>query len=211
MGDLLGLLEDRFRLLTGGSRTALPRQQTLAATVDWSYALLTEPERVLFRRLAVFAGGWSLPAAERVAADPAATAGAGGAEGAAGGPGRVPAGGVLEPLTRLVDRSLVLAEEDGEGHARFRMLETLREYARERLRAERGGRRRPPPPPGLLHRPGRGGGAGAGGRRPSGGGSTGWTESTTTAAPPCAGCWRTPSRRRWSRGCASPARCPGSG
>ena len=74
VGDLLGRLEDRFRLLTGGSRTALPRQQTLAATVDWSYALLTEPERALFRRLAVFAGGWSLAAAERVAADPAAAA-----------------------------------------------------------------------------------------------------------------------------------------
>ena len=133
MGDLLGQLDDRFRLLTGGSRTALPRQQTLAATVDWSYALLTEAERALFRRLAVFAGGWSLAVAERVAADPAATADAVGAEEAASGPGLVPAGAVLELLTRLVDRSLVLAEEDGEGHARFQMLETLREYALERL------------------------------------------------------------------------------
>ena len=210
VGDLLGLLEDRFRLLTGGSRTALPRQQTLAATVDWSYALLTEAERALFRRLAVFAGGWSLAAAERVAADPADTADAAGAGGAAGGPGLVPADGVLELLTQLVDRSLVLAGEDGGGHARFRLLETLREYALERLRASGEAdavhRRH------LAHftrwprRPRRSWKA-----RPSGGGSTGWSGSTTTAAPPCAGCWRTPSRRPSTRGCASPARCPGSG
>ena len=119
VGDLLGLLEDRFRLLTGGSRTALPRQQTLAATVDWSYALLAEPERHLFERLSVFAGGWTLAVAERVAADPT--------------------GGVLQLLTRLVERSLVVAEEDGEGHARFRLLETLREYGREHLDASGGG------------------------------------------------------------------------
>src|SRR5205085_7839390 len=62
-------LDDRFRLLTGGSRTALPRQQTLRATIDWSYALLSEPERALLRRLAVFAGGWTLEAAEAVCAD----------------------------------------------------------------------------------------------------------------------------------------------
>src|SRR5207237_393603 len=62
-------LDDRFRLLTGGSRTALPRQQTLRALIDWSYSLLSEPERVLLRRLSVFAGGWSLEAAEEVCAD----------------------------------------------------------------------------------------------------------------------------------------------
>ena len=59
-------LDDRFRLLTGGSRTALPRQQTLRATIDWSYSLLSEPEKMLFRRLAVFVGGWTLEAAESV-------------------------------------------------------------------------------------------------------------------------------------------------
>jgi predicted ATPase len=126
VGDLLGRLEDRFLVLTGGSRTALPRQQTLAATLDWSYALLGARERTLLARLAVFAGGWTLAAAEAVAGDPDA---------APAGPGTVLAAAVLEVLTRLVDRSLVVAEEDGEGHARFRMLETLRDYARERLAA----------------------------------------------------------------------------
>ena len=64
--QLAARLDDRFRLLTGGSRTALPRQQTLRAMVDWSYELLSAPERILFRRLSVFAGGWTLEAAERV-------------------------------------------------------------------------------------------------------------------------------------------------
>ena len=75
--ELLARLEDQLRLLAGGSRWALPRQQTLAATIDWSFALLSEPERALFARLSVFAGGWSLAAAEAVAADHADGAGAG--------------------------------------------------------------------------------------------------------------------------------------
>jgi predicted ATPase/serine/threonine protein kinase/Tfp pilus assembly protein PilF len=108
-------LDDRFRLLTGGSRTAHPRQQTLRAAIDWSYDLLTEQERVLLPRLAVFAGGWSLEAAEAVCA------GAG-----------VEAGDVLELLSRLVDTSLVAAEER-ERQARFTMLETIRAYALELL------------------------------------------------------------------------------
>jgi predicted ATPase len=66
--EIATALHDRFRLLTGGSRTAVRRQQTLRASVDWSHALLTEPERVLFRRLAAFAGGFGLPAADAVAA-----------------------------------------------------------------------------------------------------------------------------------------------
>src|SRR5205823_2932735 len=67
--QIAGRLDDRFRLLTGGSRTALPRQQTLRALIDWSYDLLSEPERALLRRLSVFAGGWTLEAAEAVCGD----------------------------------------------------------------------------------------------------------------------------------------------
>jgi non-specific serine/threonine protein kinase len=108
-------LGDCFRLLTAGQRTAVPRQQTLRATVDWSYALLAEPERALLRRLSVFAGGWTLQAAETVAA----------------GDG-IESHAVLDLLTLLVDKSLVLAEEQG-GTVRYRLLETIRQYAREKL------------------------------------------------------------------------------
>lgn len=110
-------LEDRFRLLTGGSRTALPRQRTLRATVDWSHDLLTEPEQILLRRLAVFAGGFSLDAAEQV-----------------GGDRQVAPADVLDLLTRLVDRSLAHLET-GPASGRYRLLETIREYALEKLRA----------------------------------------------------------------------------
>jgi predicted ATPase/class 3 adenylate cyclase len=119
--QLLGRLEDRFRLLTGGSRTALERHQTLRAAVDWSYDLLGERERGLFDRLSVFAGGWSLEAAEAVGADP-------------DGDGIAPAE-VLELLARLVDKSLVVAEAQPDGSARYRLLETLRQYALEKLAA----------------------------------------------------------------------------
>jgi predicted ATPase/class 3 adenylate cyclase len=105
-------LDDRFRLLTGGSRTALRRQQTLAATLDWSYELLTDAERALLRRLAVFVGGWTLEAAEAVA------------EGAGGD--------VLDLLTSLVDKSLVVAEELA-GETRYRLLETIRQYSGQKL------------------------------------------------------------------------------
>ncbi|MEV4099302.1 BTAD domain-containing putative transcriptional regulator [Nonomuraea sp. NPDC049649] len=108
--DLLARrLDDRFQLLTGGSRTALPRHRTLRAVVDWSWDLLTEDERRVLRRLSVFAGGASLEAAERVC----------------GG------SGVLDVLTALIEKSLVLA--DGDGAPRFRMLDTIREYAAQRL------------------------------------------------------------------------------
>jgi predicted ATPase/class 3 adenylate cyclase len=114
-------LDDRFRLLTGGSRTALPRQQTLRALIDWSHGLLSEPERVLLRRLSVFAGGWTLEAAEAVCADDV------------GADGRPPlSNDVLDLLSRLVDKSLVVAEEEN-GESRYRMLETIRQYAREKL------------------------------------------------------------------------------
>jgi len=106
----------RFRLLTGGSRAALPRQQTLRAAIDWSYALLREPERRLLRQASVFAGGWTLEAAETVCSD----------DGLA-------ADEVLELLQALVDKSLVIADAEGM-EARYRLLDTLRQYATERLR-----------------------------------------------------------------------------
>ena len=108
-------LHDRFRLLTGGARTAVRRQQTLRASVDWSHALLTEPERILFRRLAVFMGGFDLKAAEAVA-----------------GGGKVESYQVLDLLTLLVDKSLVMAES-ASGRTRYRLLETVRQYAQEQL------------------------------------------------------------------------------
>jgi predicted ATPase/class 3 adenylate cyclase/DNA-binding SARP family transcriptional activator len=108
-------LDDRFRLLTGGSRTALPRQQTLRALLDWSYDLLSASERRLLCRLSVFAGGWTLEAAEGVCA----------------GDG-IEAGEVFDLLTQLVDKSLVVYEEQ-EGEARYRLLETVRQYSGDRL------------------------------------------------------------------------------
>ncbi len=113
--DILDGLHDRFRLLTGGARTAVRRQQTLRASVDWSHTLLTEPERVLFRRLAVFLGGFDLDAAQAVA---------GGSD--------VQRYQVLDQLTLLVDKSLVLAETAC-GRTRYRLLETVRQYAQEKL------------------------------------------------------------------------------
>jgi predicted ATPase/DNA-binding CsgD family transcriptional regulator len=115
--QLAARLHDRFQLLAGGRRTAPPRQQTLRATLDWSYALLQEPERRLFNRLAVFAGGWTVEAAEAICA----------------GPELEPAA-VLELLGRLVDQSLVVAEEQA-GRVRYWLLETMRQYAAEKLEA----------------------------------------------------------------------------
>jgi len=108
-------LGDRFRLLTGGSRTALPRQQTLRALIDWSHDLLAEPERVLLRRLSVFAGGWTLDAAEAVCVG-----------------GEVGCDDIVELLAGLVDKSLVVADL---GTGRYRLLETIRQYAGEKLGA----------------------------------------------------------------------------
>ena len=113
VGQIDARLSDRFRLLTGGDRTALPRQQTLRACIDWSYDLLTEPERALLRRLAVFAGGWTLEAAEAVGAG-----------------GEVDTPEVLDLQTHLVAKSMV--EFDAES-VRYRLLETVRQYALERL------------------------------------------------------------------------------
>ncbi|MHB8730246.1 MAG: ATP-binding protein [bacterium] len=108
-------LDDRFRLLTGGSRGALPRQQTLRATMDWSYGLLSEPERSVLRRLSVFAGGWTLEAAEALCSTDL-----------------IQPAGVLDLLGRLVDKSLVLTDAQ-DGEVRYRLLETVRQYARDRL------------------------------------------------------------------------------
>ncbi len=114
-------LGDRFRLLTGGRRTSVPRQQTLQAMIDWSWDLLDEADQRLLRRLSVFAGGWTLEAATEVTGDrPPGDA--------SGGAARLD---TLDGLSRLVDRSLVVAER--EGGRRFRMLETIRQYARDRL------------------------------------------------------------------------------
>jgi predicted ATPase/class 3 adenylate cyclase len=107
-------LDDRFRLLTGGARTALPRQQTLRAMIDWSYSLLSDPEKMVFRRLAVFTGGWTLEAAEFVCGE--------GRQGP----------DILDLMSRLVDKSLVIGEEVN-GEIRYHRLETIRQYARERF------------------------------------------------------------------------------
>jgi predicted ATPase/class 3 adenylate cyclase len=121
-------LDDRFRLLTGGSRAALPRQQTLRSLIDWSYDLLTEPERALLRRLSVFAGGWSLDAAEAVCAD----FGLSSDQPPIQNPkSEIQHEEVLELLTQLVDKSLVVYEE--QTGLRYRLLETVRQYARDRL------------------------------------------------------------------------------
>jgi predicted ATPase/class 3 adenylate cyclase len=113
--EIAAALADRFRLLTGGTRSALPRQQTLRASVDWSYELLGEDERRLLRRLAVFTGGWTLDLAEEVTAD-----------------GDLERLAVLDLLSSLVDKSLVLVE-DGERSTRYRLLETVRQYALDHL------------------------------------------------------------------------------
>jgi tetratricopeptide (TPR) repeat protein len=110
-------LDDRFRLLTGGSRTALPRQQTLRAAMDWSYDLLAPKERAVLRRLSVFAGGWTLEAAEAVCAAK-----------------RVKEREVLDLVTQLVDKSLVSVETLS-GEVRYRMPETIRQYSQDRLLA----------------------------------------------------------------------------
>jgi len=112
---ILGRLEDRFQLLTGGRRTALPRQQTLRAAVDWSYELLTQKERSLLNRLGVFAGGCSLEAVEAICAW-----------------GELEKDGTLDLLTHLVDKSLVGPHEGSDGAMRYSLLETIRAYARER-------------------------------------------------------------------------------
>src|SRR5215218_6422799 len=117
--EVVQRLEDSLGLLTTGPRTAPPRQRTMRATLQWSHGLLSEPETKLFRRRSAFAGGWTLEAAEAVGSD-----GLGGAN-------------VLDVLSRLVEKSLVVAEATEGGRMRYRMLEPIRQYAREKL--EEGG------------------------------------------------------------------------
>ena len=105
-------LNDRFRLLTGGRRTALPRQQTLQALIDWSWNLLNEEERTLLCHLSVFAGGWTLEAAEAISEQGA---------------------WILDLLASLVNKSLVIADQLPDGEVRYRMLESIRQYAQDRL------------------------------------------------------------------------------
>jgi predicted ATPase/class 3 adenylate cyclase len=114
-GEIAGRLDERFRLLTGGARTAVERHQTLRQAVDWSYDLLAPRERELLNRLGVFAGGFTLDAAESVAAG-----------------GGIEVFEVLDSLGQLVDKSLVVADPTPAG-TRYRLLETIRQYALERL------------------------------------------------------------------------------
>jgi non-specific serine/threonine protein kinase len=113
--EIRARLDDRFRLLTGGSRTALARQQTLLATIQWSYDHLAPDQRQLLRRLSVFVGGWTLGGAVRVAGEP------------------LDEYAVLDLLARLVDQSLVTTHRAEEGTTRYSMLETVRQYAHDRL------------------------------------------------------------------------------
>src|SRR6266540_2255176 len=123
-------LDDRFRLLTGGARTALPRQQTLRALIDWSYDILTENERLLLRRLSVFAGGWTLEAAEEVCSDQSSVS----SEQSGVTDHRLLIIDILDLLSQLVNKSLVVVIEHSQsGETRYRMLETIRQYAREKL------------------------------------------------------------------------------
>ncbi len=110
-------LDDRFQLLTGGSRMVLPRHQTLRAVMEWSSALLSEKERMLFRLLAVFSGSWGLEATEAVCSFD----------------GRLVKGEILNLLSNLVDKSLVIREGDLDGKTRYRMLETIRQFAQDEL------------------------------------------------------------------------------
>ena len=110
-------LKDRFRLLSGGNPTAMPRHQTLRACLDWSYDLLSEEDRRLLQRLSVFAGGWMLEAAEAVCADE-----------------NLDAYHILDILTSLTEKSLVIAEEDFIEERRYHLLETVRQYVQEHLR-----------------------------------------------------------------------------
>ncbi len=115
--EIASRLDDRFSLLTSGNRSALPRQQTLRATIDWSHDLLSEPERVLFRRLAVFAGGFRLDAAESICSHD-----------------ELKRSDILDLLGRLVDKSLVVVDSAAGGQTRYRFLETIREYGFDKLK-----------------------------------------------------------------------------
>ncbi len=109
-----GRLNDRFNFLTEGKRTALPRQQTLRALIDWSYDLLSEEEKILWNRLSVFSGGWTLDAAEEICSD-----------------GKIKKERLFEVLNKLTEKSIIIFES---GNERYRILETLRQYGEEKLK-----------------------------------------------------------------------------
>ena len=110
-------LTDRFRLLTGGSRTAWPRHQTLLAMIEWSHDLLSDREKTLFRRLAVFRGGWTIDDLECL------------------GFGELEPTVQLDNFTALLEKSLVQADAEARGERRYRMLESIREFALDRLKS----------------------------------------------------------------------------
>src|SRR5258708_14922257 len=114
--EILERLRDRFRLLTGGSRSALPRHQTLRQAVDWSYGLLSPTEKTVLAELSIFAGGFDIEAAEAIAQNEP-----------------LDPGGILPVLSRLIDKSLVIAEAAGAHTTRDRMLGTIRQEALEKL------------------------------------------------------------------------------
>ena len=118
VSQIVGRLDDRFRLLTSGKRTALPHHQTLRAMIDWSYGLLAEGEQILFNRLAVFSGGWTLEAAEQVCS----------------GDG-INEMNVLDLLTQLMEKSMIYVDRSMWKEPRYRFLETIRQYASEKLSA----------------------------------------------------------------------------
>jgi predicted ATPase len=132
-GQLASRLDDRFALLTQGARTALPRQKTLRALIDWSYELLTDEERFLLRRLSVFADGWTLEATGAICHGTAECRMQNAELSHSARSTPHAALDVIDLLTSLTDKSLVVSEEHA-GGLRYRMLETIREYARERLR-----------------------------------------------------------------------------
>ena len=114
--DILERLEDRFQLLTGGLRTGLERHKTLRAAIDWSYELLSDPEQTLFNRISVFAGGFDMEAVEGVGAG-----------------GSLTDSSILDTFSMLVDKSLIVSDTQADGAVRYRLLETLRQYGREKL------------------------------------------------------------------------------
>ncbi|MEJ2350383.1 MAG: BTAD domain-containing putative transcriptional regulator [Anaerolineales bacterium] len=135
VGQIAARLHDRFELLRGGSRTALPRHRTLRAMIDWSHDLLPREEQVLFRRLAVFSGGWTLEAAEKVVGPTGSDIDEPKREIPTRVPATSPGGGdVLDLLSQLVSKSLVVTEHSADGVPRYLMLETIRAYAGDKLK-----------------------------------------------------------------------------
>ena len=197
MEQIAARLDNVFHLLTGGGQAALPRHQTLKALVDWSYDLLSGQERRLLGRLSVFAGSWTLEAAEAVCAGPA--------DGEA-----IPGEAILDLLAQLVDKSLVVVQ-DGSGaqrtERRYRMLEMIRQYAHQRL-LESGRVSRPARgAPGLLPGLEPAGRTAPAHEKPAGRGESGWKRRWAT----CARRWSGRSPVRLRKGCAWQPHCSGSG